>query len=321
MRRRAFLALAALPLASWGKGETIAFPRDYGAHPGFDTEWWYVTGWLGDRAGFQVTFFRVRREGQEGNPSALAPRQVLLAHAALAEPARGRLVHEEHAARAGLGLAGAGLGRTAAWIDDWRLEQDGKRYRIRMAGRELDFDLALEARETVLQGEGGISRKGRRPGEVSRYYSQPHLAVSGKVNGEAVTGEAWLDHEWSNAYIAPEAAGWDWCGINLLDGGSLMAFRMRAKAGGVHYAPPGISFQPLRTWRSPRTGIEYPVSMSVEKNGERYRLEPLMDDQEFDARASTGIVYWEGAVRAFRDGRLAGRGYLELTGYGAPMKL
>jgi predicted secreted hydrolase len=32
-------------------------------------------------------------------------------------------------------------------------------------------------------------------------------------------------------------------------------------------------------------------------------------------------VYWEGAVTAARDGRPAGRGYLELTGYVAAMKL
>jgi predicted secreted hydrolase len=50
-------------------------------------------------------------------------------------------------------------------------------------------------------------------------------------------------------------------------------------------------------------------------------LEPLFDDQELDSRASTGTIYWEGAVRASVAGREAGRGYLELTGYGAPLKL
>jgi predicted secreted hydrolase len=297
------------------------FPRDEGSHPAFRTEWWYVTGWLERRIGFQVTFFRVRHDTAPDNPSAFAPRQILLAHAALADPNRGRLLHEERAARAGLSLAEAQTGRTAVWIDDWRMEQEGDRYRVRIPGRDVALDLALAGGTLVLQGEGGISRKGYRPEEASHYYSRTHLEVEGRVNGSAVAGEAWLDHEWSNAYLAPEAAGWDWCGINLDDGGSLMAFRMRAKGGGVHYAPPGVTFKSVRTWRSPRTGIEYPVSMSVEKDEKRYVLEPLMDDQEFDARASTGLIYWEGAVRALRDGREAGRGYLELTGYGAPMKL
>ncbi len=320
MRRRRFLGLVAIPLLSWAKNE-IELPRDAGSHPAFRTEWWYVTGWLGNRVGFQVTFFRVRHDTAPDNPSAFAPRQILLAHAAIADPKRGRLLHEERAAREGLSLAQAQTGGTAVWIDDWRMERQGEGYRIRIPGRDIDLDLALAGGDLVLQGNGGISRKGIRPEEASHYYSRTHLEVEGRANGAAAAGKAWLDHEWSNAYLAPEAAGWDWCGINLDDGGSLMAFRMRAKAGGVHYAPPGVSFQPVRAWRSPRTGIDYPVEMLVKGPQGEFLLKPLMDDQEFDARASTGIIYWEGAVRAFRDGREAGRGYLELTGYGAAMKL
>ncbi len=231
-------------------------------------------------------------------------------------------MHEQRAAREGFSLAQAEAGRTAVWIDDWRLEQQGSTYSARVKGREVELDLAISGKEIVLQGERGFSRKGHRPHEASYYYSRPHLEVSGQVNGRAARGTAWLDHEWSSAYLAPEAAGWDWCGINLLDGGSLMAFRMRSKAGGVHYAPPGVAFEVHRTWTSPRTGVAYPVSMRVTKDGRTLRLEPLMDDQELDARASTGTIYWEGAVRAYdAQGREAGRGYLELTGYWKPMKL
>jgi predicted secreted hydrolase len=46
-----------------------------------------------------------------------------------------------------------------------------------------------------------------------------------------------------------------------------------------------------------------------------------MEDQELDARSSTGTVYWEGAVRARQGEKEAGRGYLELTGYWKPLKL
>jgi predicted secreted hydrolase len=100
-----------------------------------------------------------------------------------------------------------------------------------------------------------------------------------------------------------------------------MAFRMRGKKGGVHHAPPGVSFEPVRLWKSPRTGVEYPVSMKVKKGNTELLLEPLMDDQELDARASTGTIYWEGAVRALDGGNEVGRGYLELTGYWRPMSL
>src|SRR5258708_33236880 len=253
MRRREFLGSLLLPISfpALGKenyaavkpGHKFSFPRDHGAHPGSRTEWWYITGWLAGPAGFQVTFSRVRPEADPRNPSAFNPRQVLLAQAALAEPKRGRLVHDERAARAGFSLAEAEESRTGVWIDDWRLEQEGNRYNARILGKELDFDLSFSAKNTVLQGEAGFSRKGHRPPEASYYYSRPQLGVAGKVNGKDVGGTAWLDHEWSSAYLAPEAAGWDWCGINLFDGGSLMAFLMRGKYGGIRYTDPAASFE------------------------------------------------------------------------------
>src|SRR5262249_42451751 len=154
----------------------------------------------------------------------------------------------------------------------------------------------------------------------SYYYSRPHLVVTGKASGEEVTGTAWLDHEWSSQYMASDATGWDWCGINLDDGASLMAFRMRRKDGGIAFAPPGVEVEILRKWKSPRSGAEYPVAMKVKAKNREIRLEPFMDDQELDARASTGQIYWEGAVRAYEGNAPIGKGYLELTGYWRAMK-
>jgi predicted secreted hydrolase len=326
VRRRAFLGLMGLPLvcaaAKVDYPQVVAhrsfqFPRDHGAHPDFRIEWWYVTGWLGDTQGFQITFFRARPDEESPNPSRFNPRQILFAHAALSDPERGRLVHEQRAARAGFSLAHAETERTGVWIDDWSLVQEGTRYQARIASREFDFDFSFFARDVVLQGEAGFSRKGHRPHEASYYYSRPQMDVVGKLNGKAISGKAWLDHEWSSAYMAPEAVGWDWTGINLFNGGSFMAFRMRDAAGNTHYAPPGVSIKPLRLWKSPRTGAVYPVSMQVND----LRLEPLMDDQELDSRTSTGTIYWEGAVTAYKGKEAVGKGYLELTGYWKPLKL
>ena len=324
MRRRAFLGLGALPLAAFAAKveyprvtpRKLVFPRDHGAHPDFRIEWWYITGWLAGPLGFQITFFRARPEEETENPSKFNPRQILFAHAALSDPKRARLLHDQRAARAGFSLAHAELDRTGVWIDDWRLEQNGERYDARIPARDFDLEVSFFARQLVLQGEQGFSRKGHRPHEASYYYSRPHLNVVGKLNGRDVEGSAWLDHEWSSAYMAEEAAGWDWCGINLHDGGSRMAFRMRDKAGGTHFGSAGV-LKPLRTWKSPRTGVAYPVEMALDD----LVLKPLMDDQELDSRASTGTIYWEGAVRALRKDAEVGRGYLELTGYWKPMKL
>jgi predicted secreted hydrolase len=326
-------------------GRAVRFPRDAGAHPAFRSEWWYITGWVQDATGssfgVQVTFFRNRPRVAESNPSAFAPRQLLFAHAAIADPRHGKLRHDQRAARAGFGLADAAEDTTAAWIDDWSLKLVGDSYVATIVARDFQFALRFAGVHTLLlQGQEGFSRKGQSIDNASYYYSQPQLAVSGSVAVDGrranVSGTAWLDHEWSSAAMAPEASGWDWIGINLDDGGALMAFRMRDHsgaalwAGGTFRGPNGTSrsfepgeirFSPQRRWRSPRTGVEYPVVMRVNLGDEEYALEPLMDDQELDSRATTGTVYWEGAVRALRGGREVGRGYLELTGYWKPLKL
>ena len=326
-------------------GYRIRFPDDEGSHPEFRTEWWYVTGWLNRRdaapAGFQVTFFRARPEVDESNPSAFTARQIMIAHAAFSDAGRGRLLHDQRIARAALGLAGAASGRTHAWIDDWSLEQDGAVYAARVGAREFALDLQFaRTQPPLLQGDAGYSRKGPHPESASYYYSLPQLRVSGSVmesgRRSEVSGSAWLDHEWSSSYMEAGAVGWDWTGINLEDGGALMAFRMRdAKggkvwAGGTHrdaagarraYGPGEVDLVPLREWRSARTGATYPVAWRVRAGALEITLEPLMDDQESDSRASVGTVYWEGAVRALRDGKVIGRGYLELTGYWGAMKL
>jgi predicted secreted hydrolase len=321
-------------------GTRLEFPRDDGSHAAFRTEWWYVTAWLrlpdGQAIGCQVTFFRSRPGVAESLHSAFAPKQLLFAHAALADPRRGRLLHAQRAARSGFDLASASEDHLAVHIDDWSLESQGDAYRARVAARE--FAIALEFRATqalLLQGESGVSRKGPEPAEASFYYSRPQLEVSGHIvldeRALTVTGTAWLDHEWSSEILAPQARGWDWIGINLDDGGALMAFRIRDQRGGALwagatlrdasgrsqvYSPAEVHFDVLRRWRSPRTGIAYPVAFAVRVGSLAIRLEPLMDDQELDARASVGIVYWEGAVRALADAGPIGHGYLELTGYG-----
>jgi len=338
-------AAAAQDYAQVQPGYELQFPRDHGSHPQFRTEWWYLTGWVkdarGQDLGIQITFFRNRPRLAEDNPSRFAPRQLLFAHAALADAKAGKLLHDQRGARAGFGLAEAQVGRADVAMDDWSLRQTADGYSASIAAREFSYALEFKVTQPVLlQGGRGLSRKGPLPAQASYYYSQPQLAVSGSitVKGEKreVSGTAWLDHEWSSEYLAAEAAGWDWIGLNLADGGALMAFRMRDKQGGTLWAggslraadgrlrvlaPGEVRFEPLRRWRSPRTQAEYPVALRVQAGDMHFELEPMMDDQELDSRASTGTIYWEGAVRAKSGGRLLGQGYLELTGYWRPLRL
>lgn len=338
----------------------LDFPADFGAHPDTRTEWWYLTGWLRPEAaadaaadepthGFQLTFFRVRTGVAADHPSRFAASQLVLAHAALSDLAARRLRHDQRSARAVLGVAGAAQGDTRAWLRDWRLERSGdvgaSRYRAVLASDEAGFGLDLEAATTqplLLQGEAGHSRKGPDPGQASHYYSQPQLALSGslRVDGRArpVRGRAWLDHEWSDTLLHPQAVGWDWIGINLDDGAALTAFRLRRADGSTLYAggslrragggvrsfgPDELRFTPLRHWTSPRTQARYPVQWALESPAGRHRIEAWFDDQELDSRSSTGAVYWEGLSRLTdaATGRRAGLGYLEMTGYVSPLRL
>jgi len=323
----------------------VVLPRDHGAHPDFRTEWWYVTGWLslpdGGRRGFQVTFFRTRPPVDQRNPSAFAAKQVIFAHAALSDPARGRLLHDQRIARAGFGLATAATGDTALVLDDWSLRRrsDG-RFTARVQGEGFALDLLLTPTQAaILQGRGGYSQKGPDPREASHYYSLPHLAVTGTL-GEGrrrtpVTGTAWLDREWSSTLLNARAVGWDWLGLNMNDGGALTLFRVRDARGQPVWAggswrdrtgvlttlkPGDVTFAAGRPWRSPRTGTRWPVApiVTVTLPGRRLVLPvtPLFPDQELDSRRGGGPLYWEGAVTV-----PGGRGYLELTGYGAPLKM
>ena len=223
----------------------LRFPADFGAHPDSRIEWWYVTGALdaGDRTwGFQITFFRVPTSLRGAEASRFAARQLLFAHAAVSDLAQRKLRHDQRIARGGFGIAEASTADTAIVLGDWRLTRGdaggASRYVAHAASDSggFAFDLALAATQPVLlQGDAGTSRKGPRREQFSRYYSEAQLAARGTLaldgRSFAVEGRAWLDHEWSDAYLDPAAAGWDWVGMNLDDGAALMAFRIRRPDG------------------------------------------------------------------------------------------
>jgi predicted secreted hydrolase len=244
-------------------------------------------------------------------------------------------------ARTGFGLAEASQTAMDVLIDDWSLRADGAEFTAEVRAQEFSLSLSLRATQPILlQGDQGYSRKGPTAMAASYYYSLPQLDTRGSIviRGKkfAVIGHAWFDHEWSAAYVDPQSVGWDWIGINLSDGGSIMAFRMRDEhdlqrwAGATlrtsgraeTFAPAQIEWIPLSRWRSPRTGVTYPIAWRVKIGSKEFVLRPLMVDQENDARGTVGILYWEGAVEAMDGaGNLLGRGYLELTGYGEPVRL
>lgn len=326
-------------------GRAFAFPRDHGAHPDFRIEWWYVTGTVNtakrEELGFQITFFRTRPRIDARNPSKFTPKQILFAHTAISDSSIGKLLHDQRSARSGFGIVEAKVGDADVRIRDWRFFRlpDG-RFAAKIKARGFSLNLVFTPTQPpILQGEQGYSRKGPDPKLASYYYSMPQLAVTGTVtrgkSTDRVKGRSWLDREWSSRLLGGTAVGWDWVGLNFDDGSALMAFRVRGKDGRAVWAggtfrradgttvtlkPADVRFTPTRTWRSKRTKAVYPVAqiltIKLPEGQRRLTLTPIFADQELDARSSGLPVYWEGLVRTQN-----GRGYLELTGYAAPLAM
>ena len=350
---RRSLLLAGLSAGLSGPGvalalpaRTLEFPRDHGAHPEFRTEWWYATGQLqagGREFGFQVTFFRSRVEGTQSMQSAFAAKQLVFAHAAITDLAGKRLWSDQRIAREGFEVAQVSTTDTDLRLRDWTLQRTAAGYSARISAADFALDLTLQPTQALLlQGRAGLSRKGPKEQQASYYYSEPQLATRGSVSLKGqrheVQGKAWLDHEWSDELLDPQAVGWDWIGMNLDDGSALTAFQLRTKAGaalwdGGSFRSPKASstyvfsrgeviFKPQRQWTSALSRASYPVQWLVRTPADFYTVRALLDNQELDSRSSTGAIYWEGLSELVdSNGRRVGRGYLEMTGYASPMRI
>ena len=335
----------------------LRFPRDHGAHLQFQTEWWYITGYASSPSGqvscgFQVTFFRSRVPAAQDLDSKLAAKHLLFAHAALSDLSSKSQYSDQRIARwSGLAAgtnpadqAWARLDDTGLLLRDWSLqrEKDG-RLRAQVQAKDFSLDLYFSPTQSeLLQGQAGLSRKGPLAENFSYYYSQPHLAAEGRLRAKGkefalgADSRAWLDHEWSDALLPRTAVGWDWIGINMFDGSALTAFQLRDKSGQAIWDGGSFRagstlypftrgeavFQAQKWWQSPRSQARYPVQWLVRTPADFYTVKAVFEAQELDSRHSTGAIYWEGLCEVWDSKqRLVGRGYLEMTGYAAPLQL
>lgn len=334
---------------------TLAFPSDHGAHPGYRTEWWYVTGIVADdagaRYGYQFTIFRQRldlpppRDGAA--PSRLRAEAVMPAHLAVADLDRGRFIAAERLRRDDGVRAGARTGRLRSWVDDWEIEQreDGS---LRLFAGDLVKGIGLQLelvpeREPVAHGDGGYSRKGDDPGNASAYVSLTRLRTTGTLRiverdraagGKgpiAVSGTSWFDHEWGTSQLEPGLAGWDWFGLRLADGRDLMLYRLRRADGGASpwsagtLVEPGgatvrlraadFSLEPLESWRSPATGAEYPVRWRVAVPRAALALEVAAPLAACEVDARGSTGLVYWEGPVRVSGTVGGEGYGEFTGY------
>src|SRR2546427_4764027 len=223
----------------------LSFPADQGPPPASRAEGWYSPGNLrrgaGRHFGFQLTFFRVARApgvvltaGAEPRASAWSTRQLYVAHFAVSDITGGRFHAFSRSSREALGLAGASASPFRVWLEDWSAAGDGSSARLRAAEGDVAVDLEVSAAKPVVaQGDRGLSRKGPEPGNASFYYSLTRMPARGVVRlGREtleVSGEAWMDREWSTSALGPDLEGWDWFALQLDDGRELMFYLLRRR--------------------------------------------------------------------------------------------
>lgn len=325
----------------------VVFPRDHGSHDDARVEWWYVTGHLRDAdgrvTGFQLTFFRtgVADSPRESRTSAFAPRDLHLAHFARTDVDGRSFRYAERIHRDGPGGASASASHLDVRNEDWRLVELGGKLSLHASDRGEELTLLLTPlKPPVLHGANGLSRKAPDPDAVSRYVSFTRLKAEGWLtrgsDARAVTGTAWMDHEWGSGAIGKGTSGWDWFSVQLEDGRDLMLYLLRGPDGArtlfssgtlvgkdgraEPLAPDDFSVEVTSRWTSPRSKGVYPARwfLRVPKAGLALEVVPLLADQELVTDHSTRVTYWEGActVRPLPGSAgPSGQAYVELTGY------
>lgn len=343
----------------------MRFPRAHGAHPGAALEWWYLTSILRDangrRYGVQLTFFRARlgdapraRAASDSSVSAWRPGDLYFAHFALSDMTARYFQYDERAGRTGVALAGADSTDLDVWIRDWSLRRLPSGELVATASGPcgtLRLTLGPGPDRPVAWGTDYISYKDEAGATFSRYQSYPRLRARGTLalpegDRQTVEGTAWFDHEWGDGRMEAGIEGWDWMGLRIADGRSLMLYRMRGPGGATRHLFGGlvrrdgtvralrrsdVRLEPTRRWTSPATAARYPVGWRIRIGGgeEELRLEIVaaLPDQELRTPRSTRVTYWEGVVEGSASegaGLVPVEGYLELTGYaggGAPGRI
>ena len=327
----------------------FVFPEDHGAHPSFQTEWWYFTGNLtaetGDRYGYQLTFFRSAADAESPDrQSNLAATQIYMAHFAVTDQPADRHHSFERFSRGAGNLAGADGDPTfEVWLEDWDVhEVEPGRFEMRASATGENGPVAIdfvlnETQPVILHGNAGLSQKSAEAGNASYYYSLVNLETSGTITTPTgsfdVSGLSWMDHEFGTSSLSEDAVGWDWFSIQLDNGAELMFAQIRSVNGdtvgefeGTLVKPDGsvetlssndFDLRVLDEWTSSYSGATYPSGWQVTfpKQNIDLTVEPIVRDQEM----KVSYVYWEGAVDVsgtMMDEDVNGSGYVELTGYG-----
>ena len=334
------------------------FPKDHASHEDFKSEWWYYTGNLeskdGKRFGYQVTIFRNALLNQkdfkaQSKFSKWQSNQVYMGHFALTDIDNNKFYSTERFSRDSLNLAGTNLKpKYKTWLNNWTIKSDLTAQKD-IFPVLLDFDAKdyaiklklMPSKPITLQGDGGLSQKSYGEGNASYYYSITKLETIGEVsirnkNSEPktyeVSGNSWLDREWSSSSLSKDQIGWDWFALQLDNNVEIMYYQLRQDDGTASPYSRGtivdaqgekfdfnlndVKLKVLDTFKSPYNGSVYPIAwqFKIPKIKVDIKIRPYVRNQEHN----NSYPYYEGAVEVqgkFADKSIRGKGYLELVGY------
>jgi predicted secreted hydrolase len=273
---------------------------------------------------------------------------IYLAHLALSDIEAKKYLHTSRINRPGPGLAGADLTQSRIWNGNWKVQWSGDTQRLQAVTERFTLNLDLKSvKPPVINGVDGVAQKAPARGRASYYISLTRLLANGTLvlNGTRyeLNGLAWMDHEFLTSQFSQSQIGWNWLSLQLDDGSDYMLYTLRRNDGkpdpysaGTYVDQEGHAqhldareFSLERgqaTWTSPSSGATYPVEwrVRVEPTHTILNITTPLENQEFTGSGRLAPTYWEGAIRVegnASSARVAGAGYLEMTGYDRPVDL
>lgn len=329
-------------------GYVYQFPRDHGSHPSFKIEWWYYTGVVksedGRKFGFQWTAFRnglVPESKNQKLSEDFRSHQIYFAHAALSDVKNQRFYFDERRSRGFFGESHASTEKLDVRVQDFFVIEAQGTHQLTAHGGDFELSLrAMPKKNLIFHGNKGVTQKGPEACQASHYLSYTRMAVSGQIGigGEtlSVTGEAWMDHEFSSSQLSKKTVGWDWFSLQLDNGEEVMLYFLRDAQGDILEASSGsfvrigggveslkksdVEIRILHRQISGLTQTEYPSQwqLKIPKYSLSLTLTSAFGDQELTTEESTMVSYYEGVIHVSgkrHHTAVTGHGYVELTGY------
>ncbi len=298
---------------------------DFLPHNKYAIEWWYFTGFLNERFGFEVTFFKVNVPPKNFIFEPLI--NTCVSHFAIVDVKEEKFSYSERVRQSILmWKENELLLRNGAWI----LESDGNIYHIYVISKEVSLDLYMKpTSKMILHGDNGLIKLGNA-GD-SYYYTYPSMETEGyiKRGGKLfkVNGETWHDHQWGNFKVE---AVWDWFSIRLKNKTYLMAFNLwdaKRKKLVIQYASltkgdfikkfDRFDFKVLdKDFLSGKKRYPEIWELSIGKEDINFIIEAMVKNQEFNSIITPD--YYEGICKVkgrIKEEEIDGIAYVELTGY------